>query len=442
MLSFFGSPSRFCDRVSRRSFLRIGALGFGGLTLPQLLRCEAAAGKARSHKSVIMVYLSGGLAHQDSFDLKPNAPAEVKGEFKPIPTNVPGIQVCELLPRLAECMDKIALLRSITGLADEHSSWQNMTGVRMDVAKREMKPHLGSVIAKVQGPVDPLIPPFIDLFPTMQHKPYNSPHPGNLGRAAAAARVDGDEVSLMKNLSVPAERLGDRKQLLAALDSYRRQADSADRNGMDTFHDKAFDVLFSSKLVEALDVTREPLAVRDRYGRGSSKHQGDGAPLWNDQLLMARRLVEAGARVVTVAYGFWDTHGQNFKHLRSNLPVFDRGISALIEDIYARGLDKDVTVLVWGEFGRSPKINKDVGRDHWSRVNGALFAGGGMKVGQVIGSTDSQAAEAKDDPIPYPNVLATVYQNLGINPSSMVYDVSNRPSPILPSTVEPIGRII
>ena len=253
MLSCYGSPSRVCDRVSRRSFLSIGALGLGGLTLPQLLRCEAAAGKARSHKSVIMVYLTGGLAHQDSFDLKPNAPAEVKGEFKPIATSVPGLQVCELLPRLARCMDKVALIRSITGLADEHSSWQNMTGVGMEAAKREMKPHIGSVIAKVQGPVDPLIPPFVDLFPTMQHKPYNSPSPANLGRSAAAARVDGDEVSLMKDLSVPVERLSDRKQLLAALDTFRRQADSTDRNGMDAFHDKAFDVLFSSKLVEALD---------------------------------------------------------------------------------------------------------------------------------------------------------------------------------------------
>ncbi len=305
-----------------------------------------------------------------------------------------------------------------------------------------MKPHMGSVIAKVQGPVDPLIPPFVDLFPTMQHKPYNSPHPGSLGRSTAPVRVDGDEVELMKNLSVPAGRLDDRKQLLAALDAYRRGADSADRNGMDTFHDKAFDVLFSSKLVDALDVTREPVSIRDRYGRGSSKHQGDGGPQWNDQLLMARRLVEAGARVVTVAYGFWDTHGQNFKSLQRQLPLFDQGISALIEDIYARGMDKDTTVLVWGEFGRTPKINKDAGRDHWSRVNGALFAGGGMKVGQVVGSTDSIAAEAKNDPVPYPNILATVYHNLGIDPHSMVYDVANRPSPILPSTCYPIGKII
>jgi hypothetical protein len=439
MLDIANLRARFCDGVSRRSFLRIGAVG--GLTLPALLRCEAAAGRARSHKSVIMVYLSGGLAHQDSFDLKPNAPAEVRGEFSPIASNVPGLQVCELLPRLAQCMDKIALLRAITGLADEHSSWQNMTGVGMSSAKRDMKPHMGSVIARLQGPVDPLIPPFIDLFPTMQHKPYNSPHPGNLGRAAAPVKVDGDEVALMRDLAVPAERLGDRKSLLESIDNHRRRADSTARGGSDTFHDKAFDVLFSSKLVDALDVTKEPIGVRDRYGRGSSKHQGDGAPQWNDQLLMARRLVEAGARVVTVAYGFWDTHGLNFKSLRKQLPLFDQGISALIEDIYARGLDRDCTVLVWGEFGRTPKINKDAGRDHWARVNSALLAGGGMKVGQVIGSTDSQAGEAKNDPIPYPNVLATIYHNLGIDPHSMVYDVANRPNPVLPSTVAPIAKL-
>ena len=442
MLTLLGSRSRFCDGVSRRSFLKVGALGLGGLTLPQLLRCEAATGKGNSHKSVIIVYLSGGLAHQDTFDLKPDAPSEVRGEFKPIPSNVPGIQVCEQLPRMARCMDKVALIRSITGLADEHSSWQNMVGVGMNTAQRERRPHLGSVVARVQGPIDPLVPPFVDLFPTMQHKPYNSPHPGNLGRAAAPVRVDGDEVTMMKNLAVPAERLNERKELLSTLDAYRRNAEASNRAGMDTFHEKAFDVLFSSKLVEALDVTKEPVALRDRYGRGSSKHLGDGAPMWNDQLLMARRLVEAGARVVTVAYGFWDTHGGNFRYLKNHLPLFDQGISALIEDVYARGLDKDCTVLVWGEFGRTPTINKDAGRDHWARVNSALFAGGGMKVGQVIGSTDSVAAMAKNDPVPYPNILATVYHNLGINPHSMVYDVSNRPNPILPSTVEPIAKII
>jgi hypothetical protein len=441
MLTFVGPRGRFCDHLSRRSFLQVGGWALGGLSLPELLRAEAAAGR-QSHKSVIVVYLSGGLAHQDTFDLKPNAPSEVRGEFKPINTAVPGIQVGELLPRMARCMDKVALLRSIVGLADEHSSWQNMCGAGMGVSQREMRPHFGSVVARVQGPVDPLVPPFVDLFPTMQHKPYNSPHTGRLGRSAAAVKVDGDEVAVMKNLCIPADRLENRKGLLDTIDQLRRSADGTTRGGLDTFHGKAFDVLTSSKLVEALDVTKEPAAVRDRYGRGSPKHLGDGAPMWNDQLLMARRLVEAGARVVTVAYGFWDTHGGNFRHLKQHLPLFDQGISALIEDVYARGLDRDVTVLVWGEFGRTPKINKDAGRDHWARVNGALLAGGGMQVGQVIGSTDAIAATAKDDPIPYPNVLATVYHNLGIDPQGMVYDVSNRPNPILPSATQVIGKVI
>jgi len=441
MLTFAGPASRFCDRVSRRSFLQVGGWAAGGLCLPDLLRAEATAGRT-SHKSVIVVYLSGGLAHQDTFDLKPSAPAEVRGEFKPIPSVVPGIQIGELLPLMARCMDKVALIRSIVGLADEHSSWQNMCGAGMDLSRREQRPHFGSVVARVQGPVDPLVPPFVDLFPTMQHKPYNSPHVGRLGRSAAAVKVDGDEVSVMRNLTVSADRLQDRQGLLDTIDGLRRDADGSTRNGFDTFHGKAFDVLTSSKLVEALDVSKESAAVRERYGRGSPKHLGDGAPMWNDQLLMARRLVEAGARVVTVAYGFWDTHGQNFRHLKQHLPLFDRGISALIEDVYARGLDKDVTVLVWGEFGRTPKINKDAGRDHWSRVNGALLAGGGMKVGQIIGSTDAIAGSAKDDPVPYQNVLATVYHNLGINPHGMVYDIANRPNPILPSTTQVIEKLV
>ena len=440
MLTVLGNRSRLCDGVSRRSFLQIGSLAVGGLTLPQLLRAEAAGGK-KSHKSVIMVYLTGGLAHQDTFDLKPNAPAEVKGEFKPIPTNVAGVQFGEHLPRLAKCMDKLIVLRSLVGQRDEHSSWQSMVGTTMDAAKRENKPHFGSVIARMQGQTDPVIPAFVDLAPTMQHKPYNTPGPANLGRGAAPVKVDGDEIAVMKNLAVTPDQLRDRRGLLEDIDAFRKTAGQTNGVPADTFHDRAFDVLTSSKLVEALDVTKEPVAVRDRYGRGSPKHLGDGAPMLNDQLLMARRLVEAGCRVVTVAYGFWDTHGQNFKYLKQHLPLFDTGISALVEDVYARGLGDDVTVVVWGEFGRTPKINKDAGRDHWSRVNSALLTGGGMKTGQVIGSTDSAAGEAKDEPIPYPSVLATIYKNLGLDPHAMVYDVSNRPNPILPGGVGPIEKV-
>ena len=440
MLTVFGPRTRYCDGVSRRSFLKVGALGVGGLTLPQLMRAEAASGK-KTHKSVIMVYLSGGMAHQDTFDLKPNGPAELRGEFKPIPTNVTGIQFGEHLPKLAKCADKLAVIRSLVGQRDEHSSWQSMTATTMDAAKRENKPHFGSVVARMQGQTDPTVPAFVDLSPTMQHKPYNSPGPANLGRTAAPAKVDGDELAVMKNLALTPDQLRDRKALLEGMDAFRKTAGQTNAIQADTFHDRAFDVLTSSKLVEALDVTREPERTRQRYGRGSPKHLGDGAPQWNDQLLMARRLVEAGCRVVTVAYGFWDTHGGNFKYLKDHLPLFDTGVSALVEDIYARGLDQDVTVCVWGEFGRTPKVNKDAGRDHWARVNFALMSGGGMKTGQVIGSTDSAAGEAKDDPVPYAGVLASVYKNLGLDPHAMVYDVSNRPNPILPGGVLPVDKL-
>jgi Protein of unknown function (DUF1501) len=442
MLTLLGPHGRFCDGVSRRSFLTFGGLAIGGLCLPTLLRAEGRAGKRHSHKSVIMIYLSGGLAHQDTFDLKPNAPAEVRGEFKPIATKVPGIQVCELLPKTAAVLDKVAIIRSIHGLIDEHSSWQSLTGFPMGIAKREGRPNFGSVVARLQGQVDPVLPSYIDLFPTMQHRPYNIPSAGFLGRMAGGVRADGDDVAVMKLRGLALDQLAGRRRLLERFEGIRRAVDGAEVSGMDAHYRRAFDVLTSSKLVEALDVEKEPVALRDRYGRGSPRHLGDGAPMWNDQFLMARRLVEAGARVVTVAYGFWDTHGGNFRYLRQHLPLFDQGVSALVEDIHARGLDRDVSVVVWGEFGRTPKINKDAGRDHWARVNSALLFGGGMRVGQVIGSTDSTASHAKDQPIHYQDVLATIYHNLGISAHAMVEDVSGRPMPILPSTAHPIEKLI
>ena len=442
MLTIFGPGRRYCDGVSRRSFLKLGGLAMGGLALPQLLRAEEQAGAGRSHKAVIMVYLSGGLAHQDSFDLKPDAPKEVRGEFMPIATNVPGVEIGELLPRTARVMDKVALIRSIVGLRDEHSSFQNMTGFPMDQSRREGKPHFGSVISRVQGPADSVVPPFIDLMPVMQHKPYNSPGPGHLGVSYRPARLSGDDLALLSDRGVAEGRFEGRRRMLGEFDQLRRRVESAEMGGLDSFQRKAFDLLTSNKVAKALDVEREDPRLRDRYGRGSSQHLGDGAPMWNDQLLAARRLVEAGARCVTVGYGFWDTHGNNFSWLKQRLPLFDQGISALVDDLSMRGLDKDVTVVVWGEFGRSPKVNKDAGRDHWAPVNGALLAGGGMNTGQVIGSTDKLGGRAASQPIHYLDVLATVYHNLGIDPHAFVPDRSGRPVPILPGTARPIERLM
>jgi len=442
MLRFDGQAYRFCDGIPRRSFLQLGGLAVGGLTLPGLLKAEAASGAGSSHKSVIMVYLSGGISHQDTVDLKAEAPPEIRGEFLPTPTSVPGIQIGELLPQLALVMDRCAIIRSVVGQRDEHTSFQNLTGHPMDIAQRDGYPNFGAVISQVQGATSPVTPPFLDLFPTMKHRPYNSAGAGYLGPRHNQVKADGEDMASMKLRYVSADQFTKRRDLLRQFDSVRRSAESAGLLGMDEIYDRAFDVLTSSRLVDALDIEREPASVRDRYGKGSPRHLGDGAPLWNEQLLMARRLVEAGVRVVTVAYGFWDTHGNNFRHLKQHLPTFDQGIAALISDIGERGLDQDVTVLVWDEFGRTPKINKDAGRDHWAAVNCAWLAGGGMKVGQVIGSTDSQAAYAADRPVDYRDILATVYHNMGIDPHSYIRDVSERPVPIMPESARPIRELI
>ncbi len=438
-----GRTSRqFCDGLSRRHFLQIGSLGIGGLSLPTLLRAEAAGNLKSSNKAVIMVYLSGGIAHQDTVDLKPEAPEGIRGEFQPIDSKVPGIQLGELLPKLASCTDRLAIIRSIVGQVDEHSSFQSLTGRTMDTALREGWPNFGSTISNLMGPKDATTPAFVDLFPTMQHRPYNSPPPGIAGPAFRGVRADGEDLDSMKLRFVDGPRFGNRRQLLSAIDGIKQQLDSSSLAGMDSSYQKAFDVLTSSRLVDALDVEKEAPAVRERYGKGSAKHLGDGAPMWNDQLLQARRLVEAGVRCVSVAYGFWDTHGNNFQHMRQHLPLFDTGISALIEDIYARGLDSDVTVCVWGEFGRTPKINKDAGRDHWPRVNSAILAGGGMRVGQVIGATDKNADSAIDRPIHYQDVLATLYHNLGIEEDATVTTIAGARIRTLPTSVRVVRELI
>jgi len=442
MRVFGGQSQRFCDRIGRRSFLQIGSLAVGGLTLPQLLRAEQTAKVSQSHKAVIMVYLSGGLSHQDSFDLKPAAPAEIRGEFSPIPTSIPGVEICELLPKLATVMDRCAVIRSVVGQRDEHSSFQNLTGYTMGETQRNQYANFGSLVSKIQGPTNPLIPPFVDLFPTMQHRPYNSTGAGYLGSAYQQVRADGEDLASMKLRYIESVQFSGRQKLLQGLDRFQQAADRNGLSDLDENYRRAFEVLTSSKLMQAIDVEKEDPKVRARYTLGSSKHQGDGAPLWNDQLLIARRLVEAGVRVVTVAYGFWDTHGNNFGHLKGNLPVVDAGISALIEDIYQRGLAEDVTVVVWGEFGRTPKINKDAGRDHWAPVQAALLAGGGMRVGQAIGSTDKTGGYAESRPVHYRDVLATIYHNLGIDPHEFVRGVNERPVALLPDDARPVRELL
>ena len=326
---------------------------------------------------------------------------------------------------------------------DEHASHQVLTGYSHGEANSLQRPHAGAFASKLLGPTLPTVPAAVDLFPTMKHRPYNSSKRRNaLGRQYDPVRAEGSALETMRLTKLTQPVLGQRKQLLDTLNHTRRQLDSGYYGALDSAQQRAFEVLTSSDVVQALEVEREDPPVLERYGRGFPNHLGDGAPMWNDQLLMARRLVEAGVRLVTVAYGFWDTHGKNFKLLRDRLPLFDQGISALVADLYQRELHENVTVVVWGEFGRTPKINDKAGRDHWAPVNSAILSGGGLKTGQVIGSTDKIAAYAHDRPIDYRDLLATVYHQLGIDANALVRDFSGRPMRILPGNRQPIQELL
>ncbi len=429
MLSIPGRKYRLCDGVTRRDVLKIGGLAMGGLTLPDILRLEAAANSRNSHKAIIMIYMAGAPSHQDMYDLKMDAPAEIRGEFQPIDTNVPGIRICEHMPRLAKIMDKCVPLRSVYGSPNgAHDSFICYTGRSTQNQPSGGWPSVGSTISYLRGPVNRAVPPFVGLAPNAGHPPYGSPgHPGFLGIGHAAFRPSGPARKDMVLNGVTLDRLGDRRGLLQDFDQFRHQADAME--GLDDLTAQALSILTSSRLAEALDISREDPQTLARYGKGDPKNFGDGAPRNLEHFLMARRLVEAGARVVTLNFGRWDFHSNNFGGLKeTHLPQFDQGLSALIEDLYQRGLADDVSVVAWGEFGRTPRINGNAGRDHWPAVGGGLVAGGGMKTGQTIGATDRLGAKIADRPVHFGEVLATLYHQMGLNPNATtVSDLAGRP---------------
>ncbi len=449
--SVFGSP------LSRRGFLSIGALGLGGLTLPGLLRAEANAQVRSSHKSVILIYLVGGPPHQDMFDLKPNAPTEIAGPWKPIATNVTGVQICEALPKLARIMDKLAIIRSLVGNQIDHDAIQVFNGRNpRKPTPANGWPQLGSAVARLQGPIDPSVPPFVSLCYQCTHGPYNEPGPGFLGPSLAPFRAMGQTRHDMQLHGLSVDRLADRKTLLANFDAMRRDVDSnGSIKAMDTFTQQAFGLLTSSRMADALDLSKEAPGVIDRYGTGDPRvfMDSNGAPRVPQSLLMARRLIEAGARVVTLNYSKWDWHGgrnaegraDNSIFLREaeDFPIFDQCVSALIEDLHERGLDKDCTVLAVGEFGRTPKISPQLGRDHWPQVNCALLAGGGMKTGQVIGATDRIAGEAVARPVTWGELFATLYHNLGIDAQQTTLpDLTGRPQHLVEGDARPLRELV
>jgi hypothetical protein len=442
MLTIRGrSQGVFCDGISRREFLTVGALGLGGMALPQLLATEAQAGKRNAHKSVIMVFLPGGPSHHDMFDMKMDAPADIRGEFKPIKTKVPGIEICEHLPRTAKMMDKFAIIRSLTGTRDEHTSHICMSGYSMAETNVNKAPCMGSVLSRLEGPVDRTVPPFVGLQGKAGHAPWADPgESGFLGIAHKAFQPQGEMMRDMTIGDVSLQRLSHRRQMLQEMDRYRRRVDSL--AGIDSIHRQAFDILSSSRLVDALDLTKEDPKVRSLYGTGRVEPVDDGLPMLNEQFLAARRLVESGVRFVSIGYGRWDFHNDNFGQLRRYLPMLDNALCGLIEDLDNRGMLDDVSVVVWGEFGRTPRINKDAGRDHWPRAQFALLAGGGMRTGQVIGSTNRFGEEPDERPVDYKDVFVTLYHNLGIDiVNTAVPDITGRPNFLYPGR-EPISELV
>lgn len=433
MLDVVGGTFRNCDRVDRRCVLKVGTLLFGGATLSGLLRQRAAASRAGpspKDTAVIQLFLGGGPSHLDMYDLKLAAPAEVRGEFREISTSVPGIRISELLPRQAAVMDKMALIRSLTHTNSSHlpSSHWMQTGydVRLATLGRNQHPSSGSITARLRGPNSPVLPPYVAV-------PRGLAFPGSayLGAAYEPFQVGMDpneDAFRVRNLQptpgLSRRRVLHRRSLLGDLDRLRRDADSAGQmGGLDRFYGDAMQMITSRQAADAFDVAQEDPRTRDRYGRTNI----------GQNLLLARRLVEAGVTYVTsLSGGEWDTHKDNFSTLKGfSLPRVDQAVSALVEDIHERGLDDRVLVVVMGEFGRTPRINKDAGRDHWPGAMSVLLSGGGLKMGQVIGSTDRQGAFPTDKPFAPGCLLSTIYRVLGIDTDRVFYDAAGRPFPVL-----------
>jgi len=451
MLTILGEKTgKFCDGQSRRSFLRIGAMGLGGISLPQLLQAEASNGSSSrgiNHKAVIMIMLPGGPPHQDMWDLKMDAPSEYRGEFRPIKTKVPGIEICEEFPRIAKMADKFTFIRSMVGSEGPHDLMMCLTG---RPGRKNPPPggwpSMGAALSKLQGSTNDSCPPFVGLSPKCGHDEWGDPgQSGFLGPAHSPFtpfRGAGKEDIVLQGVTM--DRLLDRRNLLASFDLFRREVDqSGMMAGIDTFNEQAFGVLTSSALGAALDLSKEDSRTVAAYGKGTEKLKDDGCWRRLDQFLMARRLVEAGARCVTVGFSRWDWHSQNFKQGREEFPLLDQGVSALVQDLHDRGLDQDVSVVVWGEFGRTPKINKDAGRDHWPNVSCALLAGGGMNHGQVIGATDRIGGEAADRPVEYQEVFSTLYHRVGIDArNTTVNDLSGRPTYLVDAQHAPMKELV
>ena len=427
MLDFSLSPSRhrLCSGPSRRDFLRIGALAPLGLSLPQLLASEkAAAGKARA-KSVILVFLGGGISHHDSFDPKPDAVEQIRGKYKSITTNVPGLNVTELLPNMAKVMDKVALVRSGSHENDHHETATNWVLSGRFGSLFGDHPAIGAVVAHETG-FSGVVPPYVAI-------PKNPSFTWELGRSAwLGGRSESFKcgnpnetdfrVRDLSQASTTPQTLDRRRTLLQAFDTLQSQIHASDQIATyDEFSQKAAQMILAPQAQAAFDISKENEKLRDEYGRSE----------FGQSLLMARRLVESGVRFVTVNYGGWDMHDKIFEGLDKKLPEFDQSFARFIRDMDERGTLQDTLVVCMGEFGRTPKINDKAGRDHWGRAGSMLFAGAGVRGGNVIGATDKNGAYVTDRPVRPADVAWTIYDALGIDANRELMTPEGRPSFIL-----------
>lgn len=460
-----GSPRQpdFCSGPRpRREFLRAGLLTLGGLTLSDLLAARAAAGSSQSPEtSVILFWMWGGPSQLETYDMKPDAPSEYRGPLNPIPTNVPGIEICEYMPLQAQRAQRFSIIRSLHHEMSAHNdgSIEVLTGKTPSVPDptsqaRSEHPDFGMVASRVRGPRTDGLPQYVGVqrspFMTtpaylgVSHKSFDTGDPSKPGFAPP---------NLKLVTGVDNRRLDDRRSLIEQFDRLRRDLDlGGSLAGMDQFRAGAFNILTSAKVADAFDLSREPAELRDRYGR----HR------WGQSCLLARRLAEAGTAVInidatapndTTKHFSWDDHAGAF-HLdyaqRERLPQMDQALSTLIDDLHARGLDRQVLVIACGEFGRTPRVTHasknfsdqiGLGRDHWPHAFSALIAGGGLRMGQVVGQTNSRSEYPQHDPVTPQDLLATVYRHLEVDPESSFADFSGRPVPILPSG-RPIEQLI
>ena len=457
-----------CTGMNRRSFLKAGVLGFGGLTFADMLRFEAAAGVHSSNKAIINIHLDGGPPQMDLIDPKPDAPSEIRGEFGSIRTKIPGFHLTELLPRLAAHADKYVFLRSLVGADGNHNAFQCQSGFNeKDLAGVGGRPAMGCVVNKLLGKSQDIAPGFVDL---MQGRPFvrNSARPGFLGPTNSAYRPDishlfplalsvgmkaelegrstgrSESLALTQGLSV--DRLEDRVGLLRNLDTIRRDVDnSGSMAALDKFTQLSLGILTSGKFADALDLEKEDPKVLARYTPRivmPEMRETMESPKSAQKFLLARRLIEAGVRCVSLSIGDFDTHEDNFTRIRYLGPLLDHALDTLVTDLDERGMLNDVMIIVWGEFGRSPKINAKAGREHWPQVAMGIMAGGGLKTGQVIGSTDRHAADVTSRPVHYQDVFATLYRHLGIDArNTTITDTTGRPHNLV-DVGRPIEEVI